>query len=318
MRSAASFALARSLNIEGDGGEDGVVAVSDIEQALGEVRPALGKQDDVLKSRLPFGIRAYSSSMKRILRDLSRFTAVPGVSKATSRLQSFLLVGASQSGGSGVTALSAFAASQASENGSFDYVRLITALDLLSDGGNGEESRAAALVEKFSEARELSRSMLVLDDVDQLCAGSGVQGYSSVMVATLRALLRSPSPASASPSSRGKTLHIIATTSRSDGACGTLNDLFEETIVVPPLQDPKAVATLLQDALGQSVMNPSALAEVMVEKLGGEVGCKTALRLAERSAALATNEKEQLAALEVMLDDLVGDEVLAERVCRVP
>ena len=91
VRSAASFALARSLNYEGDGGEDGVVLVSDIEQALGEVRSALGKQDDVLKSRSPFGISAYSSSMKRILCDLSRFTAVPGVSKATSRLQSLLV-----------------------------------------------------------------------------------------------------------------------------------------------------------------------------------------------------------------------------------
>lgn len=59
------------------------------------------------------------------------------------------------------------------------------------------------------------------------------------MLSTLRALLRNP-PSSAdiakaggqSKSARGsgKTLHIIAATSRSDAACMILNEMFEETI----------------------------------------------------------------------------------------
>ena len=46
-----------------------------------------------------------------------------------------------------------------------------------------------ALVERFREAQEMSHSLLVLDDLDQLCAGPGPEGYSSVMLATLCALL---------------------------------------------------------------------------------------------------------------------------------
>jgi hypothetical protein len=109
-------------------------------------------------------------------------------------------------------------------------------LDILTES-SGDEARAAALVERFSEAREMSHSLLVLDDVDQIVAGNGKGGYSSVMLSTLRALMRTPPPSGdvaraggQSKSLGGKTLHIIGTTSRSDAACTTLNEIFEETI----------------------------------------------------------------------------------------
>jgi vesicle-fusing ATPase len=235
VRSAASFALARTVENDQDGG---VVGVSDLEEALQEVIPALGKQDEVLKLRYPLGISPCSSSMKRIMRDLERFTA-PVRSKAP-RLQSLLLVGAGGNGGTGATALAAWAAAESSVKGDADFVRFITALDLLAgEGGGGDEARAHQLIQRFQEAREMSHSLLVLDDVDQLCAGSGPNGYSSIMIATLRALLRVPSATSAAKASglseskqkgRGKTLHIIAATSRSDAACMTLYELFDETI----------------------------------------------------------------------------------------
>jgi vesicle-fusing ATPase len=238
VRSAASFALARTVESEESGEEAGMVDVDDIQKALKEVRPALGKQDDILKLRYPLGISPCSSPMQRIMRDLERFTApVPSTSP---RLQSLLVVGAGGNGGAGATALAAWAAAQASLKGSADYVRFITALDLLSaEGGGGDEARAAALMERFSEAREMSQSLLVLDDVDQLCAGSGPGGYSSVMIATLRALLRSPPPSATTAKAGGqsiskkggaKTIHIIGATSRSDAACMTLHELFDETI----------------------------------------------------------------------------------------
>eukprot|EP00978_Attheya_sp_CCMP212_P034345 scaffold143509_cov51-Attheya_sp.AAC.1 len=192
VRSAASFALARTVEEDVNQEEVGVVSVDDLNQALKEVRPALGKQDEVLKLRFPSGISPCNSSMERILRDLKRFTSPPPISTISSpRLQSLLLVGAGGNGGAGATALAAWAAAGASSSGTADYVRFITALDLLSgEKGGGEEARAAALVERFSEAREMSNSILVLDDVDQLCAGSGPNGYSNIMLATLRALLR--------------------------------------------------------------------------------------------------------------------------------
>ena len=238
VRSAASFALTRSLETENIGVKDEFVTASDLEQALQEVRPALGKQDELLKMRFPLGISPCSPAMMRIMRDLERFTAP--ISSTTPRLQSMLVVGAGGNGGAGVTALAAWAASKASANGRADYVRFITALDLLTGTGDaGEDTRASALVERFAEARDMPHSLLVLDDVDQLCAGSGQSGYSSVMLSTLRALLRSPPPGGSTakvggqPSAkfgRGRTINIIAATSRSDAACVVLKEIFDETV----------------------------------------------------------------------------------------
>ena len=57
VRSAASFALARSAMAEKARENDGIVTADDLRKALKEVRPALGKQDDVLHMRYPQGIR---------------------------------------------------------------------------------------------------------------------------------------------------------------------------------------------------------------------------------------------------------------------
>jgi len=328
VRSASSFALARAVT-----GDDssGMVVADDLERALKEVRPALGTQDEVLKMRFPFGISDYSASMKRIMRDLNRFTA-PIVS-STPRLSSLLVVG-SGCGGSGATALAAWAAAEASIHGRADYVRFITALDILTAEGNGgDEARATALVEKFAEAREMSHSLLVLDDIDQICAGSGLGGYSSVMISTLRALLRTPPPSTnaAKPggqlvSSRGigKTLQIIAATSRSDAACVTLNELFEETIVVPLLSDPISVQKLLAESLTDEIADVESFSKLIIQRLG-KVGCKTALRLSERAvftAGIQTQQMEihdkqaaQLRALDEILCDYSEDE--ASRMCDV-
>jgi hypothetical protein len=322
--------------------------LADLEQALLEVRPALGKQDEVLEMRYPNGISPCSSSMQRVMRDLERFTSTPELSpnsggKVAPNLQSLLLVGAGSSGGAGATALASWAAAEASAKGEANYVRLVTSLDLLTSGAGGDESaRAAALVERFTEAGEMSNSLLVLDDVDQICAGSGSGGYSSIMLATLRALLRSP-PASTNTAKagghseskktnkdgkrvfRGKTLRVLAATSRTDAACVVLHELFDETLVVPLLSDAKSVSKLLADGAQTSGLAVKAsmdsLAEMMVDRLGS-VGCKTALRLMERAVAVVGNgggdmAKLQEDALANILEDLAGDEAAAERVCEV-
>lgn len=242
VRSAASFALARSISFqkkekEGTDSDDtvvefleteeGKISVADFESALLEVRPSLGKQDELLQQRFPMGISPCSSSMQRIMRDLQRFTAPPPLGTSSSskpHLNSLLLVGSGSGGnggGSGTTALAAWTAAEASKNDSCDFVRFVTALDLLAGGNSGDDSaRASALVDKFSEAREMSNSLLVLDDIDQLCAGSGPGGYSSVMIATLKALLRTPPSTTSTAkagghsiqqSKRGKSMHIIGT-----------------------------------------------------------------------------------------------------------
>jgi vesicle-fusing ATPase len=344
VRSAASFALARTVEAEEGDEEEGMVNVDDLELALQEVRPVLGKQDEVLDMRYPNGISPCSPSMQRIMRDLERFTSnpelAPSAGKVVPKMQSLLLVGTGSNGGAGATALSCWAAADASFRGEADYVRLVTSLDLLSSGGGDEAGRAAALVERFSEAGEMSNSLLVFDDVDQLCAGSGPSGYSSIMLATLRALLRSPpsgrNTAKAGGHSegkknkdgkrRGKTFRVLAATSRSDAACTILYELFDETLVIPLLSDSNSVRKLLLDGTKQSglaVVNVNPMADMIVDRLGS-VGCKTALRLTERAVAMAGNgdEKEdmgqaQLLALEHILDDMTSDEATALNLCAI-
>lgn len=327
VRSAASFALANALD---DENSDGLVTADDLERALKEVRPALGTQDDVLQARYPFGISECSTSMKRIKRDLTRFIT-PAIS-TTPRLHSLLLVGGSNdqyagnviTGGAGCSALASWAGSEASISGYSDFVRFITALDILTaEGGGGDEARATALVERFSEAREMSNSLLILDDLDQICAGTGTGGYSSIMLSTLRALLRTPPPSTnaAKPGGqsklvegRGKTLHIIATSSRTDAACSILHEIFEETLVVPLLSDSEEVEKLLTDCLPEEVADANTMSRHIINRLGA-VGCKTALRLAER--VVVSTVADQSKALEGILEDLVGDDAIAAKVCQV-
>jgi hypothetical protein len=106
----------------------------------------------------------------------------------------------------------------------------------------------------------------------------------------------------------------------------TLHELFDETIVVPLLSEAEDVRTLLADGLGQVLPSVDAMAALMIDRLG-QVGCKMALRLAERAAStaiflgnVASNEDlgtAQLNALEEILDDLSGDELTATRLCNV-
>jgi vesicle-fusing ATPase len=364
VRSAASFALARNVEEEyiyGESEDEATVMVSDLERALSEVRPALGKQDEVLEARFPHGISPCSPSMKRVIRDLKRFTSTPKAlakqqltsESSAPTLQSMLLIGDGHKGGTGATALACWAASQASTKGDANYVRLITSLDLLAfGGGSGEEStRATALVERFAEATTMSNSLLVFDDIDQICAGSGPDGYSSLMVSTLRALLRSPTAGASSfrvddsiPTSdfvakenKAKSLSILAATSRTDGVCAVLHELFDEVIVVPELTNVASLDTLFSDSLKE--MGPASadlssravksLAQMMVKKLE-KIGCKTALRLLERAIAMSYRAKSStkrkdddlndlvIQAMGRILDDYVTDQEAASRIfCNV-
>jgi vesicle-fusing ATPase len=377
VRSAASFALARTVKAKSaskEADDEATVTVRDLEQALTEIRPALGKQDEVLEARFPYGISPCSPAMQRIMRDLERFTSTPDLlakqhltpadsyrtsalswkfKKSSSTLQSLLLVGDGYKGGTGATALACWAASQASEHGEADYVRLITSLDLLTSGGGDESARATALVERFAEAASMSNSLLVFDDIDQVCAGSGPDGYSSLMLSTLRALLRSPTAGVSSSRAdtqepgndiveknfvqQTRSLSVLAATSRTDAVCSVLHELFDETLVVPVLSDVESIKRLLSDSVSQmgaasadiSVSTVSSMAEVMVNRLQ-TVGCKTALRLLERAVAMSYRSSEDhgiankdpnsylSSSLASIIDDYVRDEAAAGKIaCKV-
>lgn len=340
VRSAASFALARTVDCD----EDGIVSVGDLETALKEVRPALGKQDDILDRRFPNGISPFSVSMARVMRDLERFVSTPeystGGKSVAPRLESMMLVGSGPNGGSGATALACWAAAQASSRRDANYVRLITALDLLTSGGGDESARAAALTEKFAEAREMRNSLLVLDDVDQLLSGNGPNGYSTIMLAVLRALLRSP-PTSTNTAKAGghsaeklseggklkpRTLKVLAATSRNDAACVMLHELFDESLIIPQVSGKESFRRLVTDCVtfsGLHVQNADAMADLIGSRLDN-AGCKTVLRLIDRAVTVAGTmpgdeslQERQLQTLSIILDDFISDSALMSRACGV-
>lgn len=366
VRSAASFAIARVVDEDYSGNTK--VGLKDFQQALTEVRPALGRQDEVLESRYPYGISPCSDAMQRLMRDLGRFTSTPSYlaeeklspgfhldptlsQKPSSTLQSLLLVGDGYKGGTGATALACWAASQASASGDAEYVRLVTSLDLLiSAGDSGDESaRATAMIEKFTEASSMSRSLLVFDDIDQICAGEGPGGYSTLMLSTLRALLRSPTARStkiASGSldlnsdivesiSKAKSLSIIASTSRTDAVCRVLHELFDETLVVPELSDAKSIHKLFSDGVKNMGAASASIDEEVIRDMAKvtadrleTVGCKTGLRILERTVSMSYREmrddrstdpnKFLVSSLTNILDDYIRDKEAAERiVCKV-
>ena len=372
VRSAASFAIARVVDKDFSG--DTTVGVDDFEQALSEVRPALGKQDEILESRFPYGISPCSDAMQRLMRDIGRFTSTPGYlaehylspmygsektgsGRPSSTLQSLLLVGDGYIGGTGATALACWAASEASINGEADFVRLVTSLDLLTSAGDSsdESARASAMVERFTEASSMPKALLVFDDIDQICAGQGPGGYSSLMLSTLRALLRSPTARSPNVSSdsldlnggftesnsnsQAKSLSVIASTSRTDALCTVLHELFDETLVVPELSETESLHRLFSDAIQK--MGPAStdiengviadMAKLTMDRLE-IVGCKTALRILERTVSMSYRATSKdgsnpesdcvnqflLSSLTDILDDYVRDKEAAQRVdCRI-
>jgi hypothetical protein len=93
--------------------------------------------------------------------------------------------------------------------------------------------------------------------------------------------------------------------------------------VVPLLSDTESVQKLLADSMYPgSLANADKMANMIIDRLGS-VGCKSALRLAERAVASAGKangvdlEEAQLIALAEILDDLAGDEATAANLCEV-
>ena len=281
MRSAASFALGRTA-IGGDDALPPSVAREDFERARAEISPALGKQDEALARR--FGRHGVASDAHASVRRALFERVVAAAAAPAAAVRSALLAG--DVDGAGCTALASWAAAIASSGGHADYVRMTTAVDLLRDGGS-EAARATALADRFAEARGMGRALLVLDDVDELCAadsGNGERGAgpSALMVATLRALLREPLD-EAGTGGADSSLLVLATLS-GDGA-PALRRCFDEVLAVPALTSAAEAADALRRAKAVDDGAVDALAAAAVADAGGTIGVKGLLRAAERAAA---------------------------------
>ena len=158
VRSAASFALDRAA---ADAASDAAappatVELRDLERALREVRPALGKRSEALAMRYArhgVGCRAHAPA-RRALRRLC-------VPTAGAAVRSALLVGEAR--GAGTSALAAWAAAEAVAAGEAEAASFVSFAELVErcggdEGGGGALS--AALGDAFREARAQRRAVL--------------------------------------------------------------------------------------------------------------------------------------------------------------
>lgn len=194
------------------------------------------------------------------------------------------------------------------------------------------------------------QALLILDDVDMLVAGEGGRASPAVL-ATLRALLRTPASgpsrfgakgtegaAAASASAPGaksegspstRTMLVLATTSCPAHACGgELADLFDDTLLVPLVEQPADAAAVLGVVPGIDGGVVGQAAEAVLRR--GPLGVKTLIRLGERSVATAALGKavgggagagedaaRQLASLTEYLEDRGAAEQQREESCVV-
>ena len=92
--------------------------------------------------------------------------------------------------------------------------------------------------------------------------------------------------------------------------------MFEETIVVP-LLDAESVEELLRKSF-DDIADPAMMAEDIVTQLGS-IGCKSAIRVAERAVIAAEDGSadSQRRSLQTILSDLRGDLALTSASCEI-
>jgi len=288
VRSAASFALGRAAVEACDlaAGESCIGAMvrrEDLEAALLEVTPVLGKMDAEIRSRFdPYGVgsRAHAAARAALLRFVHMCSTAPaaaasGMASAPTLAvkwpHSILLVPDGK--GAGTSALAAWASSQASAD--FNYVRFLTAADILSDSGAADLGRSSSLAGCFAEARAMRRALLVLDDVDLMVDEAGV------LLALLRAQLRMPlSQSGGMANSDGDPALLVIATSSSTSPSSPLAAAFDDICRVPLLRNNDEAADALRSARifdGSEAVDSATLESL---KLRYPVGVKQLLRTA--------------------------------------
>ena len=285
VRSAASYALGRAaLEPRTPSSVGAIVTRDDFERALFEVTPALGKNDEQIKQR--FQARGvYSSAHAATRAALSHFCSPPQRTAALaaaaaaaperrqgvcSRLSSLLLQ--PEGRGSGASALAAWAACGAGGESGLEFVRFVTASELIIEGGASEEGRCSALASSFAEARAMRRALLVLDDIDLLVADS------PALLAFLRAQLRLPLPLSTSVSAQGEPAELLVLATTTTTASPQLTAAFDETLSVPLIRSKEDAIEALRAA--SLPAEPAALEELGLEF---PVGVKLLMQRMERA-----------------------------------
>ncbi|KAK3387541.1 P-loop containing nucleoside triphosphate hydrolase protein [Podospora didyma] len=236
VKSATSFAFARNIKVGTMAGvSEEVVNMkvdrNDFLNALNEVKPAFGADDEELQDAFPYGIIHFSNSIKAILND--GMLAVESVRvQEKIRHTSVLLHGPSASG---KTALAAHIAMKSD----FPFIKLITPASMV--GFRDELAKKDYLHKIFTDAYKSPLSMLIIDNLERMIEWNPVgPRLSNPMIQTLITLLQTPPP-------KGHRLLILATTSqRSVMEQLDITTAFDRQIPVPAVQDLRELGAILE------------------------------------------------------------------------
>lgn len=160
VKSATSFAFNRQIDVKTGvklKGMELMVTHDDFMQALKEVKPAFGVDDDEFANLIPNGIIQWGPKVSKLFNEGSLFTQQVRNSPRTP-LVSVLIEGPL---GSGKTSIAAHLAKQSD----FPFVKLISPETLV---GYSETSKAAKITKIFDDAHKSQLSFIILDDLERL------------------------------------------------------------------------------------------------------------------------------------------------------
>ncbi|KAK9456716.1 P-loop containing nucleoside triphosphate hydrolase protein [Dipodascopsis uninucleata] len=222
VKSATSFAFNRHVKVGTVAGVSSdidklKVNRQDFMNALDEVRPAFGVNEEELASCIQNGIINYSPYIQSIMSEGRLFTEQVRNSNSTPRV-SVLLHGPT---GSGKTALAASIA-LASQ---FPFIKLISPESMV---GYNEAAKVSTISKVFSDAYKSPLNVIVVDNIERLVDWVPIgPRFSNAVLQTLMVLIRKQPP-------KGRRILVIATTTeRSVLQQMDLLDSFDAQIGVP-------------------------------------------------------------------------------------
>lgn len=266
VRAAAASAMGEKVDVQNLSQEmdfDSLCLTKfDFDNALAEVKPLFGQDDDALEGCIERGILLHSSEFNHVLQKCENYLAHVRESESTCLLSS-LLAGIP---GSGKTALAVHLARRSD----FPFIRRIASENL---AGQSEQSKISSIGKVFEDAYRSPLSLVILDDVERLmdyaCIGNR---FSNSILQLIFGLLKKR------PAKAGHRLLIIGTTSDPNflRQVGLLR-AFGTTLTVPALSSPGHFQAALP--------NQADLAEQLAIKVSGHsIGIRSLLEAAEMAA----------------------------------
>nr|CEL65248.1 TPA: N-ethylmaleimide-sensitive factor, putative [Neospora caninum Liverpool] len=252
VRSAASYAFQRNVNVKDLSKPTDVETIKvtrlDFENALTEVKPAFGAEEDLFDSCLRNGIISYGPEFDHLLQTCTTLAQQVRDSENTQVL-SILLHGPP---GCGKTALAAHVAKEAQ----FPFMKLVTPDNFV---GFSEAARTNSLSRTFDDAYKSPLSLLMIDNIERLIDFTPIgPRFSNAVLQALVVLVKKM------PAKENRRLLILATTSEFEfmKEAGVAK-AFNVSLQVPLVRGPHQIRTVLQAHCGdRHVFPPEEIALV--------------------------------------------------------